>query len=112
MPAPFRLDGRRALVTGGASGIGEATCRALTAAGATVTIVDVDRDRGESLAAQLPGATTKIFDISDEPAVRAALSDLSELDILVNSAGIGLVGSIEETAAADFDCLLRVNVAG
>ncbi|HTP36255.1 MAG TPA: SDR family NAD(P)-dependent oxidoreductase, partial [Candidatus Acidoferrales bacterium] len=53
---PFRLDSRRALVTGGASGIGEATCRALTAAGATVTIVDLDRARAESLAAQLPGA--------------------------------------------------------
>jgi NAD(P)-dependent dehydrogenase (short-subunit alcohol dehydrogenase family) len=54
----------------------------------------------------------KIFDIADEAAVTAALSDVTALDILVNSAGIGLVGSIEETAAADFDRLMRVNIGG
>jgi NAD(P)-dependent dehydrogenase (short-subunit alcohol dehydrogenase family) len=109
---PFRLDGRRALVTGGASGIGEATCRALTAAGATVTIVDVDRPRAEFLASTLPGATVLTLDISDESAVATALSGIPALDILVNNAGIGLVGTIEETAAADLDRLFRVNVAG
>ena len=112
MSAPFRLDGRRALVTGGASGIGEATCRVLTSAGASVIIVDVDRARAESLARELPGASVKIFDISDESAVRAALADVTSLNILINNAGIGLVGSIEETEAADFERLLRVNVTG
>jgi len=110
--APFRLDGRRALVTGGASGIGEATCRVLTSAGASVIIVDVDRARAESLARELPGASVKTFDISDESAVRAALADVTSLNILINNAGIGLVGSIEETEAADFERLLRVNVTG
>jgi NAD(P)-dependent dehydrogenase (short-subunit alcohol dehydrogenase family) len=112
MSIPFRLDGRRALVTGGASGIGEATCRALTGAGAAVTIVDVDRERAECLARALPGAEVCIFDISDESAVTAALSDLPALDILVNNAGISLVGNIEETEPADFERLLRVNVTG
>ena len=112
MSAPFRLDGRRALVTGGASGIGEATCRALTAAGAAVTIVDLDRARAESLAAQLPGASALIFDIADETAVAAALPPVAGLDILVNNAGIGLVGSIEETETTDFRRLQRVNVEG
>jgi NAD(P)-dependent dehydrogenase (short-subunit alcohol dehydrogenase family) len=74
MGAPFRLDGRRALVTGGACGIGEATCRALTTAGAKVTIVDVDLSRAESLATQLSGATVLAFDIADETAGHAALS--------------------------------------
>jgi len=109
---PFRLDSRRALVTGGASGIGEATCRALTAAGATVTIVDLDRARAESLAAQLPGAAALSCDIADEADVASALGDIAALDILVNNAGIGLVGGIEETEACDFDRLYRVNVAG
>ena len=109
---PFRLDGRRALVTGGASGIGEATCRALTAAGAAVTIVDLDRTRAELLAAQLAGASVLTVDIANEAAVNATLDQVEPLDILVNNAGIGLVGSIEETAAADFDRLYRVNVAG
>ena len=56
MNAPFRMDGRTALVTGGASGIGEATCRVLAEAGASVIIVDLDRARAEALAAELPGA--------------------------------------------------------
>jgi NAD(P)-dependent dehydrogenase (short-subunit alcohol dehydrogenase family) len=109
---PFRLDGRRALVTGGASGIGENTCRVLAAAGASVIIADVDRARAEALAAGLPGASILIFDVTDESAVNAALATVPTLDILVNSAGIGLVGGIEETALADFQRLLRVNVEG
>ena len=48
-PDQFRLNGRTALVTGGASGIGEATCRALTGAGASAIIADVDRPRAEAL---------------------------------------------------------------
>jgi NAD(P)-dependent dehydrogenase (short-subunit alcohol dehydrogenase family) len=112
MPIPFRLDGRRALVTGGASGIGEAVCRVLASAGALVTIADIDRDRAERLAAELPGSAVRIFDITDEPSVFAALADFPGLEILVNNAGIGLVGSIEETETADFERLLRVNVEG
>ena len=112
MQTPFRLDGRTALVTGGASGIGEATCCALAAAGATVVIVDVDLARAEALAAQLPAASTLVFDIADESAVNAALGPLAALDILVNCAGIGLVGDIAETQAADFQRVFRVNVEG
>ncbi|HEY2013818.1 MAG TPA: SDR family NAD(P)-dependent oxidoreductase [Bryobacteraceae bacterium] len=112
MDTPFRLDGRTALVTGGASGIGESVCRVLTAAGARVTIVDIDRDRAGSLAAELPGSSVSCFDVADEAAVNAAIASLARLDILVNNAGIGMVGSIEETDAADFQRLYRVNVEG
>lgn len=112
MPAPFRLDGRRALVTGGASGIGEAVCRVLAGSGALVTIADIDRDRAERLSGELPGSSVRIFDITDEPAVTAALAEFPGLEILVNNAGIGLVGSIEETDPSDFERLLRVNVEG
>src|ERR1700730_7859685 len=112
MQTPFRLDGRTALVTGGASGIGEATCRALAAAGAAVVIVDLDLARAEALAAQLPAASTLVFDIAEESAVNAALAPLAALDILVNSAGIGVVGDIAETQAADFQRVFRVNVEG
>jgi NAD(P)-dependent dehydrogenase (short-subunit alcohol dehydrogenase family) len=109
---PFRLDGRRALVTGGASGIGEQACRVLTAAGATVIVTDLDAVRGAALAASLPGASFIACDISDEAAVAASLAPVPALDILINSAGIGLVGGIEETALADFQRLFRVNVEG
>lgn len=108
----FRLDGLLALVTGGARGIGEATSRALTGAGAAVTIVDIDRDRAEALARQLPGASSLVVDITDEAALGKALASLERLDILVNNAGVGLVGSIEETSAADFRRLYQVNVEG
>lgn len=112
MHAPFRLDGRKALVTGGASGIGEATCRALSAAGAAVTIVDIDQPRTEALSRELPNASVLIFDITDEAAVRPAFAQIAALDILVNNAGIGLVGGIEQTELCDFQRLFRVNVEG
>jgi NAD(P)-dependent dehydrogenase (short-subunit alcohol dehydrogenase family) len=110
--APFRLDGKRALVTGGASGIGEATCRMLAAAGAKVIIGDVNRPASERLAAQLPEASIAIFDIADEAAAQAALAKIESLDILVNNAGIGHVGGIDETTATDFERLFRINVTG
>lgn len=112
MQTPFRLDGRSALVTGGASGIGAATCRVLTGAGATVIVADIDRSRADALASELPGASVMIIDISDELAVKAALGNTPKLDILINNAGIGLVGSVEETELADFQRLNRINVEG
>lgn len=112
MNTPFRLDGRTALITGGASGIGEATSRALAAAGASVLICDVDRDRAGALAAELPGSSALILDITDEQEVARAFADIRSLDILVNNAGIGMVGGVEETGPDDFRRLYRVNVEG
>jgi len=109
---PFRLDNRVALVTGGASGIGEATCRAFAAAGAIVLVADLNAQAAEALAAQLPSARALPIDIADETAVTAAIGPLDRLDILVNNAGIGLVGGIEDTSLADFERLMRVNVTG
>jgi 2-keto-3-deoxy-L-fuconate dehydrogenase len=112
MNTPFRLDGRIALVTGGASGIGEATCRVLAGAGAAVLVADIDRPRAEALARQLPGASALQLDITDETTVRAVFAAIPSLDILVNNAGIGLVGGVEETELEDFRRLFRVNVEG
>src|ERR1700716_390914 len=86
MTTPFRLDGRIALVTGGASGIGEATCRAFTAAGASVIVADVDQPRADVLASQLPRSSVLILDICDEGAVKAALARIPKLDILASAA--------------------------
>jgi NAD(P)-dependent dehydrogenase (short-subunit alcohol dehydrogenase family) len=112
MQTPFRLDGKTALVTGGASGIGEATCRTLAGAGASVTIADVDCGRAEALAAELPGSSVLTLDVTNEAAVTTAFAALGPLDILVNNAGIGLVGNVEETELGDFERLLNVNVTG
>lgn len=109
---PFRLDGLVALITGGASGIGEATARVFTAAGASVIIVDVDASRAQALSGTLPRSGFEICDVTNESAVNHLFSKISRLDILVNSAGIGLVGSLVETALEDFERLFRVNVQG
>lgn len=84
----------------------------MTQAGAEVIIVDIDQSKAEKLAAELPGATVSIFDITDAEAVKNAFANVSSLDILVNNAGIGLVGGVEETEPDDFDRLMRVNIRG
>lgn len=112
MHQPFRLEGKRALVTGGASGIGEQICRVFSNAGASIVVADIDRSRAEGLAAQLKDAVALECDVTSEESVRTALGSLDRLDILVNNAGIGLVGGIEETELGDFQRLFRVNVEG
>ena len=112
MSDPFRLDGKIALVTGGASGIGEATVRHFAEAGARVLIVDLAADRAKDLASSIPGSEAYPCDITDEPQVRKLFASINKLDILVNCAGIGLVGNVEETELADFQRLFRVNVEG
>lgn len=113
MSFPFQQNGRVVLVTGGASGIGESTSRVFAAAGAQVLIADIDLARGEALAAQLPnGARAIRCDVTNEEEVKAIFASLEKLDVLVNNAGIGLVGNVEETDLADFERLMRVNVTG
>jgi NAD(P)-dependent dehydrogenase (short-subunit alcohol dehydrogenase family) len=112
MSDPFRLDGKVALITGGASGIGEASVRAFAKAGAQVIIVDIDLARAQTLAESVNSASAHRCDITDESDVQDLFSKISTLDILFNCAGIGLVGNVEETALADFQRLFRVNVDG
>jgi 2-keto-3-deoxy-L-fuconate dehydrogenase len=108
----FRLDGKTALVTGGASGIGQSIVRKFTDAGASAIIVDVDEKRAQDIARSVPNARSYVCDITDENQVKKTFGELSHLDILVNCAGIGLVGKVEETEASDFERLFRVNVEG
>jgi NAD(P)-dependent dehydrogenase (short-subunit alcohol dehydrogenase family) len=112
MSDPFRLDDKVALITGGASGIGEATSRLFSEAGAQVVIVDIDLARAQSLAQSLPNASAHRCDITNEAEVQELFSKVAALDILFNCAGIGLVGNVEETELADFQRLFRVNVEG
>ena len=109
---PFRLDGRHALVTGGASGIGEATARELVRAGAFVWIADLNAGAAEALAQSLGSAQALHLDVTNPDSIAAAAARLRALDLLVNNAGIGHVGSIETTAPDDFDKLMNVNVRG
>jgi 2-keto-3-deoxy-L-fuconate dehydrogenase len=108
----FRLDGKVALVTGGGSGIGQSIVRKFTEAGASIVIVDVDEKRTQEVVRSAKDAVSYTCDITDEAQVQQTVSRLSHLDILVNCAGIGLVGNVEQTETSDFERLFRVNVEG
>jgi 2-keto-3-deoxy-L-fuconate dehydrogenase len=109
---PFRLDGRHALITGGASGIGEATVKELARAGAFVWVADLNFAAAEALAKSAGSAAAIHLDVTNLDSVKAAAARVKQLDILVNNAGIGHVGSLEATEPEDFDRLHNVNVRG
>ena len=109
----MRLDGRTALVTGGASGFGAGIARKFRAEGARVMIADVNAEAAEAVADVL-GADWVVADVGDDAGVAhmaaAALDAFGELDILVNNAGVThLPAALEEIAEAEFDRVLRVN---
>ncbi|TCC60365.1 SDR family oxidoreductase [Kribbella pittospori] len=115
------LSGRKALVTGGAQGLGEGMAKALAAAGAKVVISDLQKDLGESVADALDseyggGHGFVAHDITDEGdwenAVVAANDILGGLDILVNNAGIEITSLLTEVTADQIRKMLEVNVLG
>jgi 2-keto-3-deoxy-L-fuconate dehydrogenase len=112
----FRLDARKALVTGAASGIGEAIAGALSRAGAAVVVADIDADNGERVAeacrAHTAGARFIALNVADETNCAHVAAEIGPVDVLVNNAGIGHVGTIEQTNGADLDRLYGVNVRG
>ncbi|WP_149539229.1 SDR family NAD(P)-dependent oxidoreductase [Siccirubricoccus phaeus] len=114
------LQGKAALVTGAASGIGAATARALARDGADVLLTDIDDTRGEALAAELRGAGAKARylrqDVTEEPrwieVVTAAEQEFGRLDILVSNAGIGIIVPLEEMPLAEWRRQMAINVDG
>src|SRR5262249_52113086 len=115
--ARFRLDGKTALVTGGGSGIGAAICRALPEQGARGVVAELNDQRGTQVASQLGESAsfhhTDVTDLSSlQSAVAQAVASAGRLDVLVNCAGIGLVGNVQETESDDFERLMAVNVRG
>ncbi|KAL3238550.1 hypothetical protein MRX96_048091 [Rhipicephalus microplus] len=114
------LRGRLALVTGGASGIGKATCHALAAQGASVVVADIDLHAAQVVAAELPDTATHraaFVDVSDTISVEKLLADIKETEhlpvsILVNSAGVAKHSSIFDTTDEEFDQVIGVNLKG
>ena len=116
----FDLTGKTALVTGAASGIGEAIAHTLSGAGAFMYVADIDEEKGRLVAAEIGGLGSKaeyiqlnVAERSDcEAAVAKVKADGRTLDILVNNAGIGHVGTILTTEPEDLERLFEVNVRG
>ncbi len=108
--AADRFSGKRALVTGAGSGIGEAVARGLHAEGADVLLADVRAEPVEAIAAELgERATPATLDVRDEQAVRRVTGDL---DVLANVAGIGSTTTAPETALDIWEDVFAVNARG
>jgi NAD(P)-dependent dehydrogenase (short-subunit alcohol dehydrogenase family) len=114
----MKIEGVNAVVAGGASGLGAATARALHAAGAKVTIADLNPERGEALAEEL-GARFVAADVTDPSQVEAAVQQAAGEDglrISVTCAGIGhaekVAGRNGAHALEGFDTVIRVNLIG
>lgn len=116
----FDLTGKTALVTGAASGIGEAIAKTMARAGAFVYVADLDQINGERVTKEIKNdreeAAFLKLDVAENDeclnAAKAVYKHHDRLDILINNAGIGHVGTIMETSAEDFDRLYAVNLRG
>src|SRR6516165_719506 len=116
----YDLTGRKALVTGGARGLGEGMCQALARAGAAVVVGDIREDLGKACADSLRAAGVSAgfvpLDVTSEAsweqAVPEAISQLGGLDILINNAGIEITNLLVDTSAEDARRMLECNVLG
>jgi NAD(P)-dependent dehydrogenase (short-subunit alcohol dehydrogenase family) len=97
------LRGQRALVTGGARGLGAAICRELAGSGMEVLSADIRPSSS-------PGISSLTLDIADEQAVAKAIGAMDRLDVLVNNAGVDFTLPIEELSLSQWDQVMRVNL--
>jgi 2-hydroxycyclohexanecarboxyl-CoA dehydrogenase len=107
----MRLEGRTALVTGGASGIGAATCRRLAAEGARVAVTDLNLEPAGQLAAEISGEAYEL-DVRSTESIGSAVEQIGPVDILVNNAGYDEFGFFTQTDEALWDRVLAVNLRG
>ena len=112
----FNLTAKTALVTGSGSGIGQAVAQTFAAAGARVIVADLNASSGEATAAAIRAAggdaEAVALDVADPDEADALAARLGPIHVLVNNAGIGHVGNLLGTSAADLDKLHAVNVRG
>jgi 2-hydroxycyclohexanecarboxyl-CoA dehydrogenase len=108
----MRFEGRKALVTGGAGGIGAATVRRLAAEGAEVWVGDLDAERAATVAAEVRGHPIRL-DVTDVDSARSAVEAAGgSLDILINNAGIDEFGFFTKTTPDQWERVLAVNLVG
>jgi len=114
------IEGKVALVTGGGRGLGEAICRELAAAGATVVAGDINTELAEKVCGSICDegrrALALHLDVTSEEqadeVVRRVAAELGRLDVLVNNAGVDVTAPIEQLSLAEWDRILAVNLRG
>jgi 3alpha(or 20beta)-hydroxysteroid dehydrogenase len=111
-----RLEGKVAIITGAAGGIGSAAARAFAQEGGRLVLTDADAEGVERLAGELDGARARAHDVTSEAdweaVIELALETHGQIDVLVNNAGVFLAASLEETSLEDFRRVLDVNTVG
>lgn len=108
----LRLDGRVAVVTGGAGAIGAAIATDLAALGAEVVVADVDLPNAEKVASGLPGARALAVDLAAPASVEEFGGAVGPVDILVHNAGVSIVEPFTESDPASWDVMWQVNLRG
>ena len=112
----MRLEGRIALITGAARGIGLAFAEAYAKEGAKVALADIDGEAAAKAASAIPGAVGVRMDVTDQASIEAGLdaaeAALGPVDILINNAALFTAAPIAEIERADFDRVFAVNVSG
>jgi NAD(P)-dependent dehydrogenase (short-subunit alcohol dehydrogenase family) len=116
----FRLDRKVAIITGGGSGIGRAIAKVFAGQGASVFVLDMDQEAGNSVVKEIlqekGKAEFRKCDVADQTAATGVVENIfaqgGSIDILVNNAGIAHIGTAESTSEADFERLIRVNIKG
>ncbi len=106
------LEGRHALVTGGATGIGLAITKSLHSAGARVTIASRNIERVNAVASELDGVTGVQLDVTDAADISAVFEQAGPVDILVNNAGIAHAAPFEKTSLEQWSKIMAVNLTG
>jgi len=112
----FSLKNKKAVITGGGSGIGKAISVLFAKQGAQVHIIELNREAADGTVQEITSnggeAVAHVINITSQEEVNKVFQLVGKPDILVNNAGIAHVGNIEQTSAADFDRIFSVNVKG
>ena len=112
----FSLKNKKAVITGGGSGIGQAISILFAQQGAEVHIIEIKKENAADTLSKIESAGSKAFvhvcDVSDQASIKKVFEEIGAINLLVNNAGIAHIGKADTTPEADFDKVMSVNVKG